>query len=399
MKNPILLVFLLLPFTAYVQINISVSAGDHDRFKCPVSVFLTKPFSKEKEVRLVEVKTKKRIPAQLLDSITLIFILDSLKAKDSRTYTLDYEPEKKQMFHNVTAEQDQNGILVRSKNKPVLYYHTTEVLPPADSPAYYRRSGFIHPLYSPGGKILTDDFPAGHAHQHAIFSAWTNTTYKKQFVDFWNQHLQKGTVKHTQVMNVKQGAVCAELTVMLEYESFAHGLVLQEQWIIRVYPFTDYYLFDILSEQYNPKDDTLYINKYHYGGQAFRGSKYWNPDDKVNYKENWNILTSEGVKDSLANHTRAKWVDASGKIQDQVAGVTVFGHPLNYGYPQTIRVHPSMPYWAFAPMVEGAFTINQRSYYRSRFRYYVHNGMPDKTIIERIKNDFVEPPGAIGNGQ
>jgi len=112
----------------------------------------------------------------------------------------------------------------------------------------------------------------------------------------------------------------------------------------------------------------------------------------VNYKENWKILTSEGIRDTLANATHAKWVDASGKIQDQIAGVTVIGHPTNYRYPQTIRVHPTMPYWAFSPMVEAGFTINQRSYYLSKFRYYAHAGAPDTKIIDRINNDFAEPP-------
>ena len=392
MKKLSLLLLLLVPSFAYVQVTINVSAGAYERMKCPVFVKLSKPLSTKTDIRLTEKATGKQIPVQLLDELNLIFIVDSLPANSSREYVVEQEKEKIARVPVITVEQDQKGLLIRSKRKPVLYYHTEEVMPPADSPAYYRRSGFIHPLYSPGGKVLTDDFPAGHAHQHAVFSAWTNTTYKKQFVDFWNQHQKTGTVKHVELMNVKHGPVCVEITAMLEYVSFAQGMVLQDEWKLRVYPFNDYYLFDIESEQYNPNDDTLYINKYHYGGQAFRGSKYWNPDDKTNYKENWSILTSEGIRDSLANHTHAKWVDASGKVDGQVAGVTVFGHPSNYRYPQTIRVHPTMPYWAFSPMVEAAFTINQRSYYRSKFRYYIHDGTPDKKIIERINNDFAEPP-------
>jgi methane monooxygenase PmoA-like len=393
MKKLVLIVFLSLPLLAYVQqFTMNVQAGPYERRKCPVSVSLPKSVSPDMEAILIDQKTKKEVPAQLLSGINLIFIADSLSANEMRTYELSFSKEKKKMVYPVVVEMDQNGMLFRSGNKRVLYYHTTEVMPPADSPSYYKRSGFIHPLYSPNGRILTDDFPAGHAHQHAIFSAWTNTTFKKDSIDFWNQHLKKGTVKHVEVMNVKQGPVCAQITAMLEYVSFAKGVALQEQWTITVYPFTDYFLFDIASEQYNPNDDTVYINKYHYGGQAFRGSKSWNPDDKVNYKEHWNILTSEGIKDSMANHTHAKWVDASGKIQDLVAGVTVIGHPLNYRYPQTIRVHPTMPYWVFSPMVEAGFTINQRSYYNSFFRYYVHSGPPDKTVIDRMNNDYAEPP-------
>ena len=121
MKKPFLIILLLVPSIAYVQLNITVSAGNHDRFKCPVSVFLTRPFSTQREIILTEVKTNKEIPAQLLDSVTLVFIVDSLKAKDTRRYLLNYTPEKKSGVPAVTVEQDQKGFLIRSKRKPMLY--------------------------------------------------------------------------------------------------------------------------------------------------------------------------------------------------------------------------------------------------------------------------------------
>ena len=74
----------------------------------------------------------------------------------------------------------------------------------------------------------------------------------------------------------------------------------------------------------------------------------------------------------------------------QVAGVTVFDHPSNFRYPQAIRVHPNMPYWVYAPMVDGAFTIDPGKKYFSRFRYYVHNGPADVQMINRLEKDYRE---------
>jgi hypothetical protein len=292
----------------------------------------------------------------------------------------------------VTIEREPAGLMVMVKDQPLLFYHTTEVKPPADSPAYYKRSGFIHPLFTPHGKILTDDFPAGHAHQHAIFAAWTNTTFKSEFVDFWNQHLKKGTVEHVAINKITEGPVMGQLEVSLRYKSFAHGEVLQEKWTLDFYPFTDNYIFDLYIKQVNKTEDTLYLNQYHYGGLAFRGSRQWNPDDKIYFKNNWSIVTSEGIKDSAANGTHARWVDAFGPIDGAIAGATVFNHPSNFRYPQAIRVHPAMPYWAFAPVVDGAFTINPGQEYRAQFRYFVHDGPVDKYMLEMVEKDWIEPP-------
>lgn len=382
--------FLLFTIFAAAQV-IEVSAGAHTRYQVPLRVTLNKRLPANMQYQLVNNSTGTSTPAQLIDSNTLAFILpDKLLPDSSAQYTL--QSIAANTFKNaVTIEREPAGLMVMVKDQPLLFYHTTEVKPPADSPSYYKRSGFIHPLFTPRGKILTDDFPAGHAHQHAIFTAWTNTTFKNEFVDFWNQHQQKGTVEHIEVIRVTEGPVMAQLQVSLSYKSFAHGQVLKEKWTLDFYPFTENYLFDLYVEQVNKTEDTLFLNQYHYGGLAFRGSRQWNPDDKIYFRNNWHIATSEGIKDSAANGTHARWVDAYGLIDGAIAGATVFNHPANFRYPQAIRVHPAMPYWAFAPVVDGAFTINPAQVYRAQFRYYVHDGPVDKYLLEMVEKDWIEP--------
>ena len=126
-------------------------------------------------------------------------------------------------------------------------------------------------------------------------------------------------------------------------------------------------------------------------GLALRGSRNWNKDDPQNNKTTWNILTSEGIRDSAANATHPGWVDASGKIDIGIAGATVFNHPFNFRYPQAIRVHPVMPYWAFSPVADGAFYIAPGAFYRSQFRYYVHEGRPDRQMIEKHFKQWIKP--------
>lgn len=391
MKLFTLLLCCTIGITANSQ-TIEVNAGKHPRYQVPLQLTLYKRLTANTQYQLVNEKTGVSTPAQLIDSNTLAFILpEKLQPDSSAQYTL--QPVAANTFKNaVTIEREPAGLMVMIKDQPLLFYHTTEVKPPADSPAYYRRSGFIHPLFTPHGKILTDDFPAGHAHQHALFTAWTNTTFKKDFVDFWNTHQKTGTVEHIEVIKVTEGPVMAQLQVLLSYKSHVHGEVLQEKWRLNFYPFTNHFMFDLCLEQVNNTQDTLFLNQYHYGGLGFRGSRQWNPHDKIYYKNNWNIITSEGIKDTAANQTHARWVDAFGLIDGAVAGAAVFNHPSNFRYPQAIRVHPDMPYWAYAPVVDGAFTINPGQTYRAQFRYFLHDGPVDRFLLEMVEKDWIEPP-------
>ncbi len=371
---------------------IEVSAGKYTRYQVPLQATLNKRLAANTQYELINPRTGVSTPAQLIDSNTLVFILPEKLLPDS-TALYNLQPVAVNNYKNaVTIEREPAGLMVLVKDQPLLFYHTTEVKPPADSPSWYRRSGFIHPLFTPRGKILTDDFPAGHAHQHALFTAWPNTTFKKEFVDFWNTHQKSGTVEHIEVLKLTEGPVMAQLRVKLRYKSHAHGEVLQEKWVMNFYPFTENYMFDLYLEQVNSTSDTLFLNQYHYGGLAFRGSRQWNPHDKTYFKSNWHIVTSEGIKDSLANQTHARWVDAFGLIDGAVAGAAVFNHPSNFRYPQAIRVHPGMPYWAFSPVVDGAFTINPGEYYRAQFRYFLHDGPVDKYLLEMVEKDWIDPP-------
>jgi Methane oxygenase PmoA len=390
----ILLFLLIVPGYIHSQQSflINFNAGKYQRDSTPVWVHLPSPAPAAKSWILIDQKTKRKIPAQLIDSITLVFIpKEKIPAGTKRTWLLT-TVSSLQLKKPVKIQVQKDGLLVKVNNKPLLLYHTKEAMPPPDSPLYFRRSGFIHPLYSPSGKILTDDFPVAHIHQHGIFMTWPNTLFRKELLDFWNQQLQTGTVEHVEILKITQGSVVSQLRLKLRHKSLKYGEVISEIWTLTIYPFTEHFLFDLESEQVNTTTDTLFVNTNHYGGLAFRGSKQWNPDDTVNFKKPWQILTSEGIKDTLANATHARWVDASGEVDGEMNGVTIFNHSSNFRYPQGLRVHPSMPYWAYAPAVDGTFTLNPGVAYHSRFRYLVHRGKPDTNLIEKLRRDWEEPP-------
>lgn len=371
------------------QLKITISANGLARQFTPVSFVSANPLPPG-EYLLTNQQTKKQYPAQVSLGSVVNFILPD---RISGTGTLNYSLQKTKQAtkKKIKVLETSAGISVQVAGKEIFYYHKSIALPPSDSPAYYQRSGFIHPLRSPAGNIITDDFPAGHAHQHGIMMAWVSTMFRNTSPDFWNQQNRKGNVRHVKVLSTEEGTSAAVIRLQLEHYTDQYGNILNEIWTITCYPFEKYFLFDIISEQQNISTDSLIMKKYHYGGMEFRGSRKWNEDDKKHFTNKWSVRTDSGFDMSNANARHAAFVDVSGKIAGKTSGTTVFSFPSNFRYPEPIRLHPTMPYWCFAPTVEEGFSIAPGGKHISRYRYYVYDGAPDQEKISAINNDILHP--------
>ena len=80
-------------------------------------------------------------------------------------------------------------------------------LPRPDIKTLFTRGGYIHPIYSPAGKLITDDFPPNHIHHHGVWWAWTKTEFEGRHPDFWNMGDGKGRVEFVALDRNWSGAV------------------------------------------------------------------------------------------------------------------------------------------------------------------------------------------------
>ncbi|MDA0347751.1 MAG: PmoA family protein [Verrucomicrobia bacterium] len=290
----------------------------------------------------------------------------------------------------VRTEKTAEAVHVFVSDSPVLTYNTETVQPPAGMDKNYARSGFIHPLYSPAGKVLTDAFPVGHVHQHAIFNAWTQTTFHHEVVDFWNQLGGTGTVKHTKLGTVKDNSFEA----YLQQVSVKQGPAIDEEWEVKVRDSSDPFIIDIEIEQECATENEVYLHPYHYGGFAFRGSAHWSPEDEAHYEGSMKILTGQGVSSiEESNHTRPKWVAVYGTIDRAQAGFVIMDHPSNFRYPQPVRVHPKMPYFVFSPVIEGSFILKPGFTYTAQYRIVTFDGVPAADTIEKWYKAYIGKGG------
>ena len=79
---------------------------------------------------------------------------------------------------------DENSFELTENGKTVYVYNHGMILKPG-VPEQFRRSSYLHPVYSPGGTLLTDDFPKDHYHHRGIFWAWRVVSYEGEIHDLW----------------------------------------------------------------------------------------------------------------------------------------------------------------------------------------------------------------------
>jgi hypothetical protein len=84
----------------------------------------------------------------------------------------------------------------------------------------------------------------------------------------------------------------------------------------------------------------------------------------------------------------------SGLVDGARAGITILCHPGNFRAPQPMRLHPTEPFFCYAPQQAGDMEIATGSKYVSRYRFIVHDGEPNKEFIDSVWNDYSNPPKA-----
>jgi hypothetical protein len=284
-------------------------------------------------------------------------------------------------------EDSPAGIVLKQADREVAVYHNS-VVAYADSKAsnstgttapWYDRSGFVHPLRTPSGRIVTAAFPADHRHQHALMFAWTSSRVGDRKVDFWNSHKRQGHVEHVRTISRSPTQLVASLRHVDDTVS-PSKIILEEVWRLETRPHPDVHILDLRSEQSLVSDESFVIEKYHYGALCVRGSDQWSG--------NVSMLTSESKTIANGNHTRPRWVAMFGEVDNAICGIAAINHPANFRYPQHTRLHPTMPYFSFFPAVDASFEIAAGEVYRSRFRFVAFDGKPDTELLDSLSDDF-----------
>lgn len=282
----------------------------------------------------------------------------------------------------------EGSLIVRAAGKDVIRYNHAVVSPPPGADPVYARSGYIHPVWTPDGRVISNDFPGNHLHHHGIWAPWTSTEFEGRKVDFWNMGEGEGRVEFVKIEGTAAGTEGGGFTVRHRFvDMTAPGgekAALEETWEVRVLPSGDPFIFDLVSTQTCAAASPLRLLEYRYGGMGFRGSEEWEGAAGVEF------LTSEGKARENGHATRAKWCIMTGKVEGREASIAFLCHPGNFRFPQPMRIHPDEPFFNFAPCQAGDFEIKPGEEYVSRYRYVVSSARLTAEEVEKRWDEYAK---------
>ena len=389
MRCPAPLVFLMLVVAACARpspYTLIVGAGDYER-KGAIVTFALPETGGTWQLTNADGTV---MPVQEDESGNGTFILPILRASES--VELRLEKTDRAPLPSVKAELADGLVRFTTGGRQVTAYHAAKnPLPRADIDSIYHRAGYLHPVYTPAGRMVTDDYPPTHVHHHGIWAAWTNTEFQGRTPDFWNMGAGTGRVELVALDETWNGPVHAGLRARHRYVDLTLDepvTALNEWWAMRMYDDVGaaYNVFDLSLWQTPAGTDTLRLPSFRYGGVGFRGHRDWDGE------ENTHFLTSEGRNRSDGHGTRARWCHIGGMVDGSLVGIAILSHPDNRRAPQPMRIHPTEPFFNFAPTQAGDMVIVPETRYKARYRFVVYDTPPDEEELDRLWNDYARPP-------
>ena len=293
-------------------------------------------------------------------------------------------------------EQDERSTTVFIGAQPVLTYVHAETLPPEGVDKVYKRSAYIHPLFSPGGEVLTRIQPPDHWHHYGIWNPWTRTHFGEYKVDFWNLGDRQGTVRFTdyldKVEEEDRAGFRARHAHVYFRENGSEGVALDEIWEVVVRPLNSTsYVVDLVFTLSTPLEGGITLEKYRYGGGlGYRGTERWWPG-------NASVLTSEKKSWSDADATHARWVRIEGEasVPEGRSGILFLSHPQNRSHPEPMRMWPPNSnqgkenmFFEFCPIRHQEWVLEHGKEYTLRYRLVVFDGAISAEQAEQYWKEF-----------
>jgi hypothetical protein len=306
---------------------------------------------------------------------------------------------KKSSDSKVLVKESDGNLLVKNGDKNVLQYNLKEAPLPKGVSEMYNRAGYIHPLWSPKGEILTRIQPPDHYHHLGLWNPWTHTRYNGKVIDFWNLIKGEGTVKPAGIISITSNDLFGGFQVLHNHIDLngmtptGAAVAMREVMDVRVWNNQENgWLVDFTSNMNCATDSLFKIIAYRYQGFGFRATEKWDDTTAT-------LLTSEGKNKEDGNATRARWCDINGVSEFGTSGILFITHPSNYNYPEPIRIWPTMSnngkenvFFNFNPAMDRDWILEPGNVYQLRYRMFIYDGKIDKNQAERLWADFAYPP-------
>jgi hypothetical protein len=225
---------------------------------------------------------------------------------------------------------DANGKLtLADAGKPVFIYNYGPVLGEG-FPETMRRSTYLHPVWLPDGRVITDDFNKDHPHHRGISWMWPVVVVDGKTYDLWTvagirQRFLKWTARETKGgrarLGVRNGWFVDERKVV------------DEQVEIIAEPVKDGARVLHLLLRFEPTAEPVEIagtpegNKG-FGGICFRLAPRDGGKDRTVIRSEKGVAKADGVNEPH------RWAQVEGSFAGRPGGARLEDDPANPGYPE-----------------------------------------------------------------
>ncbi|MHA7128484.1 DUF6807 domain-containing protein [Algoriphagus namhaensis] len=292
------------------------------------------------------------------------------------------------LAQKISLEESESQVQFKLGSQTILSYQKSKAPVPEGVNPIFSKSGFIHPLTSPSGVVLTRIQPEDHYHHYGIWGPYTRASIAGREVDFWNLGDGKGRVEFAEVLSKKVAGGVAELNVRQHHFDLkakeSEQVAIREDLRIKVKPAgKERYMVDYTTTIFTDLPDGILLDDYRYGGGiGYRATEVWGSD-------NSQILTSEGDTRRTADGKNAKWILVSGESSHSSgkSGILFLSHNTNKSHPEPLRVWPENNYEGkgnvfveFCPIRHESWQILPEQRYTLKYRMIVFDG--DLTAAE-----------------
>ncbi len=408
MKTKILFIALLFTQSLIAQqlAKFTVTIGK-DRLDSPVSVTLDNMNYNTDKGNLVLYEITKQgeqvVPCQLEagHSARLWFVLKGESKKGTkREFVLKREDKAFLEETKVSLSKDNEDLSLSFNENPILKYRYAVTLPPKEADPLYKRSGYIHPLSSPGGKVLTRIQAPDHYHHYGIWGPWTKTHIDDRAVDFWNLKLGQGTVKFAGFLSEAEGAIFSGFKALQQHVDFGavgeDQVAMNEILDVRAWNVGEgVWMVDYTTSLSSPLKNGIMLDAYRYGGGiGWRATADW-------HKDNCTVLTSDGKTRKDADGSYARWcmVEGESEVEEGRSGILFLSHPSNRMHPEPMRIWPLNAnggrgdmYFEFVPIRHDDWKLEPKQSYTLKYRMIIFDGKLSADAAEKYWNSFASNP-------
>lgn len=386
------------------SITVEVNSGEIPRFNAIACVDISEydvPY--EREIVIIDTQTNNRSISQYYvnkDKKILYWqIQGNMDAYQTRLFDIKTTPPQNRPnipVVNIHADKSDNLIFTLHK-KPVLQYNT-EIKKLSSANSAFERNGYIHPVWSPGGTVLSEINPADHLHHYGIWNPWTSIVYDDKKYDLWNIGDKTGTVHSDSICHLTFGNLFAELIarhrhiIFKDYILTQPFVIMNEEQQIRTWNMSnDIFVWDLNFCLFPATGQPVTLSAYRYAGLAFRATANW-------HKENTQFMTSEGKTRNETDGIAARWIYVTGNEPQGKSGILFLASPSNHNFPEPLRTWDSNANNGrgdvmvnFAPTKYKDWILQPGGQYPFKYRIVTFDGDMDYNRAELLWKDYAYP--------